>query len=62
MNKTSYLFILFISLVGMSNLKAQPIYLNPEIDLDDRVADLIDRLTLQEKVDQMLMSTPGIPR
>jgi beta-glucosidase len=46
----------------MSNLKAQPIYLNPEIDLDDRVADLIDRLTLQEKVDQMLMNTPGIPR
>ena len=62
MIKTSYLFILIISLVGMSNLKAQPIYLNPEIDLDDRVADLIDRLTLQEKVDQMLMSTPGIPR
>ena len=62
MNKTSYLFILFISLVGMSNLKAQPIYLNPEINLDDRVADLIDRLTLQEKVDQMLMNTPGIPR
>jgi beta-glucosidase len=46
----------------MSNLKAQPIYLNPEINLDDRVADLIDRLTLQEKVDQMLMNTPGIPR
>ena len=62
MNKKSYLFILFISLVGMSNLKAQPIYLNPEINLDDRVADLIDRLTLQEKVDQMLMNTPGIPR
>ncbi len=62
MIKTSYLFILIISLVSISNLKAQPIYLNPEIDLDDRVADLIDRLTLQEKVDQMLMNTSGIPR
>lgn len=62
MIKASYLFILIISLVSISNLKAQPIYLNPEINLDDRVADLIDRLTLQEKVDQMLMNTPGIPR
>ena len=62
MNKISYLFILIIFLVSISNLKAQPIFLNPEISLDDRVADLIDKLTLQEKVDQMRMSTPGIPR
>lgn len=62
MNKISHLFIIIIFLVSISNLKAQPIFLNPEISLDDRVADLIDKLTLQEKVDQMLMSTPGIPR
>jgi len=62
MNKISYLFILIIFFVSISNLKAQPIFLNPEISLDDRVADLIDKLTLQEKVDQMRMSTPGIPR
>ena len=62
MNKISHLFIIIIFLVSISNLKAQPIFLNPEISLDDRVADLIDKLTLQEKVDQMRMSTPGIPR
>ncbi|MEL6140638.1 MAG: glycoside hydrolase family 3 N-terminal domain-containing protein, partial [Bacteroidota bacterium] len=43
-------------------MSAQPMYLNPEADLDSRVQDLIGRLTLEEKVDQMVMNTSGIPR
>jgi beta-glucosidase len=43
-------------------LMAQPDYLNPELDLNERVTDLIGRLTLEEKIDQMLMNTPGVPR
>ena len=60
MNKPLVLLIFLMQ--GVSDLSAQPIYLNPEIDLETRIDDLIGRLTLQEKVDQMLMNTPGIPR
>ncbi|MGB5236312.1 MAG: glycoside hydrolase family 3 C-terminal domain-containing protein [Flavobacteriaceae bacterium] len=56
------LIILIFLILGISTMNAQPKYLNPEIELDSRVEDLINRLTLQEKVDQMLMNTPGIPR
>ena len=56
------LVMLFLTIVGFSSLHAQPKYLNPEADLDSRVNDLINRLTLEEKADQMLMNTLGIPR
>lgn len=60
MNKQLILLIFII--LGISTLSAQDKYLNPELDLDSRVDDLINRLTLKEKADQMLMNTPGIPR
>jgi beta-glucosidase len=60
MNK--HLLILVVAIIGISSSMAQDIYLNPEADLDQRVEDLISKLTLEEKVDQMLMSTSGIPR
>lgn len=60
MNKQLVILVFFI--LGISTLNAQPKYLNPEVDLESRVDDLIDRLTLEEKVDQMLMNTSGIPR
>ncbi|WP_297797686.1 glycoside hydrolase family 3 C-terminal domain-containing protein [uncultured Eudoraea sp.] len=56
------LVILIFVIPGISTLSAQYKYLNPEVDLDSRVDDLINRLTLEEKVDQMLMNTSGIPR
>src|SRR5215216_5179116 len=37
-------------------------YLNPELGLDQRVDDLIARLTLEEKVSQMMNAAPAIPR
>ncbi len=56
------LILLLIMTLGLSSLQAQPTYLDTSADLDTRVKDLIGRLTLQEKVDQMLMNTPAIPR
>ena len=56
------LVILIFVILGISTLNAQTKYLNPEVDLESRVDDLISRLTLEEKVDQMLMNTSGIPR
>lgn len=44
-------------------LKAQVShYLNTSLPVEIRVNDLISRLTLEEKVEQMMNSTPAIPR
>jgi beta-glucosidase len=37
-------------------------YLDPSLPLDQRVDDLISRMTLQEKADQLLYTAPAIPR
>ncbi|HOW10392.1 MAG TPA: glycoside hydrolase family 3 C-terminal domain-containing protein [Bacteroidales bacterium] len=35
---------------------------NPSLAVEDRVADLISRMTLKEKADQLLYTAPAIPR
>ncbi len=46
-----------------TSLQAQtPAYLNTSLPIDARVKDLVSRLTLKEKVDQMMNSTPAIAR
>jgi beta-glucosidase len=37
-------------------------YLNPKLPLEQRVDDLISRMTLEEKVSQMMNAAPAIPR
>ena len=37
-------------------------YLNPKLPLDQRVNDLVSRMTLEEKVSQMMNAAPAIPR
>jgi beta-glucosidase len=37
-------------------------YLNPELATDDRVDDLVSRLTLEEKISQMVYTAAAIPR
>jgi len=37
-------------------------YLNPRLPLEQRVDDLISRMTLEEKVSQMMNAAPAIPR
>mgnify|MGYP003380370568 CR=1 FL=1 len=39
-----------------------PAYLDPGRPLDERVADLLARLTLDEKIDQLGHSAPAVPR
>ncbi|MGA2484023.1 MAG: hypothetical protein ABSF92_12995, partial [Candidatus Acidiferrales bacterium] len=41
---------------------AQPAYLNSELPLEQRVDDLIGRMTLEEKVSQMRDHATAIPR
>lgn len=39
-----------------------PLYLNPDAPLEERVNDLISRMTLEEKISQMCNSCAAIPR
>lgn len=58
-------FLLSVFLRGIA--QEQPVnkqfpYLNPDLQLEQRVSDLIGRMTLDEKVKQMLYNAPAIPR
>src|SRR5919202_4748807 len=41
---------------------AQPPYKDPSLPIDRRVDDLVSRMTLEEKVSQMMNAAPAIPR
>jgi beta-glucosidase len=41
---------------------ARPLYLDPKAKLDARVADLIGRMTTDEKIGQLMHAAPSIPR
>jgi len=42
--------------------ESKPLYLDPSHPIAERVRDLIDRMTLKEKISQMCNNTPAIPR
>jgi beta-glucosidase len=44
------------------NTTPSPDYLRTDLPIEKRVDDLISRMTLEEKVGQMMNSAPGIPR
>lgn len=46
----------------MSTKSDNPAYKDPSLPIETRVADLISRMTLEEKVSQMVNSAPAIPR
>lgn len=50
-----------LPLAAQSN-QSLPKYKNPRLPIDERVNDLISRMTLEEKVSQMIDRAPGIER
>ena len=50
------------ALLGHPVFAQQAPYLNPALSLDTRVNDLIHRMTLEEKVSEMINSSEAIPR
>ena len=54
-------FIVFALAMSMSNGQQYP-FQNPNLDDKDRVVDLLGRLTVQEKIDQLLYTSPAIER
>jgi beta-glucosidase len=53
------LTVVFCALTAAQNT---PIYKDPDAPVDKRVADLVSRMTLEEKVEQMLSAAPAIER
>jgi hypothetical protein len=58
------LLILLALVLYASVLRAQdtPVFRDPAAPLDARIKDLIGRMTLQEKIDQLSSTAPAIPR
>ncbi|MBN2411553.1 glycoside hydrolase family 3 C-terminal domain-containing protein [candidate division KSB1 bacterium] len=44
-----------------SSYEDLPLYKNPEISIEERVDDLVDRMSLDEKVSQLVNDAPAIP-
>ncbi|MDZ7263008.1 MAG: glycoside hydrolase family 3 C-terminal domain-containing protein [candidate division KSB1 bacterium] len=55
-----HLFLLFVW--SLSATAQQPLFLDPSAPIDDRVTDLVSRLTLEERVSQMVYNAPAIER
>lgn len=60
----SFIVVLFLSLLAFSTARAAstPTYLDPAQPIDKRVADLISRMTLQEKAAELDHKSSGISR
>lgn len=62
MKKKKYLFA-FLAVVSVTTISAQTMpYQNPALPVEQRVDDLMQRLTLEEKTQLMMNSSPAIPR
>ncbi|HQH41547.1 MAG TPA: glycoside hydrolase family 3 N-terminal domain-containing protein, partial [Bacteroidales bacterium] len=60
-NVTSFI-VLAVSLFFVSSCHRGPAYLNPRLPVEKRAMDLVSRMTLDEKISQMMNSAPAIPR
>ncbi len=62
MKKFIFLFISCILFFNNYGQSQTPVYLNPSLSINARVKDLVSKLTLEEKVGQMLNTAPAIDR
>ncbi len=62
MNKPILPFLAVLIFPVFSLAQSTPPYLDPTLPIDQRVNDLVSRLTTEEKIDQMQDVAPAIPR
>ncbi|WP_405605851.1 glycoside hydrolase family 3 C-terminal domain-containing protein [Polaribacter sp. Asnod1-A03] len=63
MKKSKVTIFLVLALVTLITKAQENLpYLNPSLSFDERVDDLVSRMTLEEKVGQMMNDAPAIPR
>ena len=58
----TFVLCLIICASSATTQESKPPYLNPALATDKRVDDLISRMTIEEKVSQMMNVAPAIPR
>jgi len=62
MKKIITIALIFVCLIGKAQeYRSYPMW-NPRLPMEQRVNDVVSRLTLEEKVAQMLNATPAVPR
>ncbi len=61
LNKIAPLFVVVLGTGLFAESPETPDFRNPEIELEQRIEDLISRLSLDEKASLMSNATPGIP-
>ena len=61
MKKSFFPILFFLSFISLIAQESYP-FRDPDLPVDVRVDDLVSRMTLQEKVDQLLYTAPAIPR
>ena len=55
--------VVFMMVVNLAiGQEEQPAYKNTELSIEERVEDLVSRMTLEEKISQMSHLAPAIPR
>jgi beta-glucosidase len=62
MDTLKSLTIAILSLVGTSSFAQTDIFRDPQRSIDVRINDLITKMTLKEKVHQMMHRSPAIER
>ncbi len=55
-------FLLLAVIVNTATTQSLPPYKNPNLPIEQRVNDLVSRMTLEEKIGQMVNNTPAIER
>lgn len=60
--KKSFFVLCLVLLAAIVNAQEQLPFRNPSIPVEERVNDLISRMTLKEKADQLVYTAPAIPR
>ena len=62
--KPFFLTLVFLPTVclAQNSILTPPAYLNPDLSVEQRTADLVSRMTMDEKISQMVDVAPAIPR
>lgn len=56
------IMFLFLMLAFVLNAQQKPKYLDTKLTFEERAEDLVSKMTLEEKVSQMVYTAPAIPR
>ncbi|HLN20668.1 MAG TPA: glycoside hydrolase family 3 C-terminal domain-containing protein, partial [Bacteroidales bacterium] len=63
MKKPALIIVLLLLFTGITQSQNNQFpFRNPQLPLEERVNDLVSRMTLQEKLDQLVYTAPAIPR